>query len=124
MDEHNDLVCGVAHFGAPSVFFEYNFTINELYGSFVSLNKMFNGKLNGIICFELGGCNGLSPLIVSMACGLPLFDINFMCRAFPEYKMTLPCINGNIGLPISFGDAKHNRFIIESLYSEENDRSS
>jgi DUF917 family protein len=77
---------------------------------------MVNGKLSGIGCTELGGCNGVSCVILALATGIPLFDCNIMCRAFPEYKMTLPAINGSSGLPICLGDSKHNRFIIESLY--------
>lgn len=90
----DDLTVVVGHYGAPSIFTEYCLSLRELFGSFEVMNKLKNNKLSGLTCCEVGGCNAFAPIIVSLFTGVPVFDCNTMCRAFPEFKDILPMING------------------------------
>ena len=50
------------------------------------MNEKIGNISVGVSCLELGGFNGLIPVLAAYKMGLPLFDVNVMCRAFPEVK--------------------------------------
>lgn len=44
--------------------------------------------------------NGVIPFNLAYLLDCPVFDCNVMCRAFPEYGMSLPNIYSDPGLPL------------------------
>eukprot|EP00118_Oscarella_pearsei_P002054 m.9338 g.9338 ORF g.9338 m.9338 type:complete len:991 (+) comp21278_c0_seq1:40-3012(+) len=55
-------------------------------------------KVVCFVCCEIGGQNGMEPLIVGAEMGLPTVDADGMGRAFPELQMFSPAIYGaNLG---------------------------
>ena len=43
--------------------------------------------IKGVLCAEIGGENSTEPLIVGAELGLPVVDMDFMGRAFPELQV-------------------------------------
>ncbi len=61
---------------------------------------------SALFCFEIGGSNGLEPLNLSAALGLPTADADGMGRAFPELQMYVPTICGHDHAPAVLVDEK------------------
>ena len=43
--------------------------------------------IKGVLCIEIGGLNSTEPMIVAAELGLPVVDMDFMGRAFPELQV-------------------------------------
>jgi len=53
---------------------------------------------------EIGGSNGIMPLLVGGMMDLPVVDVDLMGRAFPELQMTTASIYGLPQTPMTIGD--------------------
>ena len=84
-----DAVAMVAGIGAPLVGLE-------------RLGLRFRAVMAG----EIGGANGLRPLLVAAATGLPVVDADAMGRAFPEGQMTSFALAGLPPLPTMLSDGR------------------
>ena len=79
-----------------------------------------------IICGEIGGCNGLIPIIaaaqyaVKHGTSIDIVDGDFMGRAFPELQHCLPSIMGKCIAPVSCQDEYGNNDLLEAEESDTN----
>jgi DUF917 family protein len=48
---------------------------------------IFQFKTSGLVSIEIGGMNGIDPLLTAAELGIPVIDADLMGRAFPELQV-------------------------------------
>ena len=98
------LGCGIGGMGAPTVGYEKLPAGTEMTGAVEALARFAGRPLDFVLPGEIGGANGLMPLIVGALLGLPVLDADPMGRAFPELQMDTFMINGVSPSPFALAD--------------------
>lgn len=83
------LVAPCGWIGAPTVSIEKLPNGNETITGLRRLEKIMGRKIDAVLPIEIGGGNGLAPIIAAAALGVPIVDCDGMGRAFPESQMTI-----------------------------------
>lgn len=114
----DDLIVPIAYIGAPLVEQEKIPNGQEFLPTFDQIEKYFGKKPRAIMAAEIGGSNGLAPIIVAQKLGLPILDADGMGRAFPELPMcsffmnninaTPTFITNNSGITLTITSTKSN----------------
>ena len=96
LDAETNVIC-VAFMGAPAMLAEKLMNGSELLGVVEQMEQHLKIKekneKTALICGEIGGCNGLTPIIAAAQFAekngktIDLVDADFMGRAFPELQM-------------------------------------
>lgn len=63
-------------------------------------------KFDAVMSVEIGGGNGLQPLMVAAHLGIPVVDADFMGRAYPEAQMTSSAIGDLAPVPNMLYDCR------------------
>ena len=66
---------------------------------------------------EIGGRNGIDPMITAAQLDLPVVDADGMGRAFPEVQMTTFFIYGQANQPAALSDSEGNTLVITQARS-------
>ncbi len=108
--EMDDSLYGVAvsGIGSPVVLKNYDFGPEALH-SFEAIRKVafFSGREIGyLMSGEYGGFNTFTPMLVSMATGIPVLDVDGCGRAVPGLEVTLYAVNGIPSNPLVVSDRK------------------
>lgn len=111
----DDFLCSLSIMGAPTVSNEKPPQGDELVNIVRGLEHHTNEKVKAIIIGEIGGSNGLKPLIAGLQLGLPVIDGDAMGRAFPELQMDTFSIGGVPHHPMALGDSHGNVVIFHKL---------
>ncbi|PZQ47610.1 MAG: DUF917 domain-containing protein [Rhodovulum sulfidophilum] len=69
---------------------------------------------DAVMAVEIGGGNGLQPLMVAAHLGLPVVDSDFMGRAYPESQMTSSAIGGLEPAPVMLCDCRGMSAVVRS----------
>lgn len=93
------LIVNVAYIGAPIVMVEKLFSEQLVLSAMKSMSYWLGRPIDAIMSTEIGGSNGLLPLIVGLLVGLPVIDADCMGRAFPMGHMSTCAIYGCSGSP-------------------------
>ena len=103
----NSLVAPCGFMGAPSVTLETIGGADQLVAAVrQNVERSSAGvKLAFITLSEVGGSNGIMPLLVAGAMDLPVVDADLMGRAFPELQMTTTSIYGLPQTPMTVSDS-------------------
>lgn len=83
------LVAPCGWIGAPTVSVEKLPNGKETVTGLRRLEEIMNRKIDAVLPIEIGGGNGLAPLIAAAELGVPVIDCDGMGRAFPESQMTI-----------------------------------
>ncbi len=83
----NALVVPVGNIGAPTISIEKLPNGKEAEIGLRKLEELLNEKAFAVMPVEIGGSNGLAPLVLAAQLGLPVVDCDGMGRAFPESDM-------------------------------------
>jgi DUF917 family protein len=67
---------------------------------------------DAVMALEIGGGNGLQPMLVAALTGLPVVDADAMGRAYPEAQMTSIAVAGLQSYPFAMADIRNNEVII------------
>jgi DUF917 family protein len=67
---------------------------------------------DAVMSLEIGGGNGVHPLMVAAVTGYPVVDADTMGRAYPEAQMTSVAIAGLQCFPLTLADIRDNEVII------------
>ena len=118
----NSLVAACGWMGAPTVQKEKYANGNEAKLGLAKLEQVLKRKVDAIFPIEIGGQNGLSPLLLSAARGIPVVDCDGMGRAFPEAQMVTFNIYGCKACPAIFTDEKGNCLVLDSEINQEEER--
>jgi len=120
LDELADdaMIVPVGGIGAPSISIEKLEQGEEGLRALRALEEFAGRPATALIAAEIGGGNGLTPLIVAAAAGIDVVDADGMGRAFPEMQMTTFSIYGHRSTPATLADERGNVVLFRSVASE------
>ncbi|HEV7807198.1 MAG TPA: DUF917 domain-containing protein [Solirubrobacteraceae bacterium] len=111
-DEAHVMPCGMV--GSPSIARERIWSGDE--GDVLRLlfEDLHGGPVDALMCFEIGGANGLLPVTWAARCGLPLLDADGMGRAFPELRQQAMHV-ADLGLsPLALTDGRGSTLVLRA----------
>lgn len=100
----NHIVVPLAFIGAPLVSMEKIPNIRTFESLLFQIQKDFPNKEIVLMSAEIGGCNGLTPLLISAKYQLPILDADLIGRAFPKMTMCKPAVLGYSPNPTYLAD--------------------
>lgn len=93
------LVVPCGWIGAPTVSVEKLPSGREALAGLRRLEKELGRSIDAVLPIEIGGGNGLAPLVSAARLGVPVVDADGMGRAFPESQMAIFNIHGLSACP-------------------------
>ncbi|MEG3179328.1 DUF917 domain-containing protein [Sphingomonas sp. LT1P40] len=93
------LVVPCGWIGAPTVSVEKLPSGREALAGLRRLEQELGRKIDAVLPIEIGGGNGLAPLMSAARLGVPVVDADGMGRAFPESQMAIFNIHGLSACP-------------------------
>jgi uncharacterized protein len=112
-------VLALGGIGAPTVGIEKMEEGDEGVRVLRAIEQFTGRKVDAVIADEIGGANGIAPMITAAKLGLPVVDADGMGRAFPEVQMTTFFIHGQATAPCALADALGNVQIVTQATSPE-----
>lgn len=109
------LVVPCGWIGAPTVSVEKLPNGREAVDGLRRLERILGRKIDAVMPIEIGGSNGLAPLIAAAELGLPIVDADGMGRAFPESQMAIFNIRGLSACPSVVTSASGAVVVLEAL---------
>jgi DUF917 family protein len=108
------LVVPVGLIGAPTVAVERIW--NGAEGGLLceAMTRIFRKEVAALMPYEIGGANGLLPLIWAARLGLPLLDADGMGRAFPEMQQQAMNLAGISASPVVLTDGRGSTLVIRA----------
>jgi uncharacterized protein len=116
------LVVACGWMGAPTVQKEKYANGSEAELGLEKLEQVMGRRVDAIFPIEIGGQNGLSPLLLAARRGIPVLDCDGMGRAFPEAHMVTFNIYGCSASPAVFTDEKGNCLVMDVEINQEEER--
>ncbi len=102
----NDRVAVVSNMGAPLVGQE-RLTDSRSIARAVQMQEDYSGgKFRAVMSVEIGGGNGIQPLMAAAHLGLPVVDADLMGRAYPEAQMTSAAVGDLQPYPCTLYDPR------------------
>ncbi len=86
--DDDDLVAVVSNMGAPLVGQERLADSRNIAHAVEIQQEHLGRRFRAVMALEIGGGNGLQPLMAAAHLGLPVVDADTMGRAYPEAQMT------------------------------------
>ncbi len=106
------LVAVLSSMGAPLVGQERladpEFTVKPLR----MMEEYLGRKFDAVMALEIGGGNGLTPMMAGAVTGYPVVDADTMGRAYPEAQMTSVAVANLRCYPLAMADIRDNEIII------------
>ncbi|MDB5714917.1 MAG: hypothetical protein JWO15_2314 [Sphingomonadales bacterium] len=109
----NALIAPCGWIGAPTVSVEKLPSGREVIAGLRKLEAIMGRKIDAVMPIEIGGGNGLAPMIAAAQLGVPVVDADGMGRAFPESQMAIFNIRGLSACPSIMTDAGGSLVTIE-----------
>lgn len=116
------LIAPCGWMGAPTVSDEKLPNGSEAARGLYRLEQAKNQRVFAVCPIEIGGSNGLSPLLLAAQCGLPVVDCDGMGRAFPESQMVIFNVQGCTANPAIVTDDKGNTLVFDAASNAEEER--
>ena len=95
----NALIAPCGWIGAPTVSIEKLPNGREAIAGLQKLAEIMGRPVDAVMPIEIGGGNGLAPLLAAAELGIPVVDADGMGRAFPESQMVVFNIAGLSACP-------------------------
>ena len=89
-----DWVAVVSNMGAPLVGQERLADSRNIARAVEIQQGILGSKFRAVMALEIGGGNGIQPLMAAAHLGLPVVDADMMGRAYPEAQMTSFAVGG------------------------------
>ena len=116
------LVVACGWMGAPTVQKEKYANGSEAERGLEKFEQIMGRQVDAVFPIEIGGQNGLSPLLLAARRGIPVVDCDGMGRAFPEAHMVTFNIYGCRACPAIFTDEKGNCLVMDTATNREEER--
>jgi DUF917 family protein len=116
------LVAPCGWMGAPTVSEEKLPNGGEAGRGLAKLEEIKGQRVFAVFPLEIGGSNGLSPLLLAAERGIPVVDCDGMGRAFPEAQMVVFNVYGCSANPVIVTDEKGNCVVLEAASNAEEER--
>ena len=110
----DDLVVACGWLGAPGVQKEKYPSGKEAAAGLEQLEATLGRSITAIMPIEIGGQNGLNPLVISAQQGIPVVDCDGMGRAFPKANMVTFDIYGCSASPAVVSDTEGNSVVLKT----------
>ncbi len=108
------LVLPCADMGAPTIFFEKVANGGEGEALVREMEAVLGRKVDALMPAEIGGSNGITPVVWAARTGLPIVDADGIGRAYPEVNMIALEINGVSISPAVLADERGNTVVVRS----------
>jgi len=113
----DDLIAVVSTMGAPLVGQERLTDPALSIKPVLALQDYLGITFRAVMAIEIGGGNGLEPMLVASQLDIPVVDADAMGRAFPEAQMTSFAIHGLEMSPMAIGDIRGNAVVVAQAES-------
>jgi DUF917 family protein len=111
----DDRVAVVSNMGAPLVGQE-RLTDSRSIARAVQMQEAYSGrKFRAVMSVEIGGGNGIQPLMAAAHLGLPVVDADLMGRAYPEAQMTSAAVGDPRPYPCTLYDPRGIEAIVTNV---------
>lgn len=100
--------------GAPTVSLEKLPSGTEAEQGLRQLEQLRRKRVDAVLPTEIGGSNGLAPIMLAIRCDLPVVDCDAMGRAFPESQMVTFHLAGLPATPAILTDANGSCVVIDT----------
>ena len=108
----DDMVAEIGFMGAPLVIKERLPDPEHCARPVRAMERYMGGRFKAVMSAEIGGENGMLPLIVAAALDLPVVDADPRGRAFPEMQMSGFPIQGFPLYPVTLSDVRDNDVVV------------
>ena len=115
--DDDDWVGTVANMGAPLVGQERLIDSLTLARAVSAMESHIGKRFAALMSMEIGGANGVRPLMAAAHLGRPIVDSDTMARAYPELQMTSVAIGGLSPCPVSIVDVRGFESIVHEVPS-------
>ncbi len=109
------LVGPLAGFGAPLVGQERLNDSRTIARAARLMEEHVGRRFDALMSMEIGGGNGVRPLMAAAQLGLPIVDCDTMSRAYPEAQMTSVAVGGLAPHPFTVVDVRGIESIVEKV---------
>lgn len=113
------MVIGLGGIGAPTVSIEKMEEGEEGVRVLRAIEAHTGRRVDAVLGDEIGGGNGIYPMLTAARLDLPVVDADGMGRAFPEVQMTSFFVYGQANQPAALSDAEGNTLIITRAETPE-----
>jgi len=113
----DDWVGTVANMGAPLVGQERLTDSLTLARAVALMEEHIGRRFAALMSMEIGGANGVRPLMAAAHLGRPVVDSDTMGRAYPEAQMTSVSVGGLTPYPLSAVDVRGLESIVNKVPS-------
>src|SRR5438552_12170663 len=115
--DDEDRVAVVSNMGAPLVGQE-RLADSRNIARAVAMQEEYSGvKFRAVMSLEIGGGNGIQPLMAAAHLGLPVVDADLMGRAYPEGQMTSVAVGDLRPYPCALYDPRGLESIVTNVPS-------
>ena len=94
--DDDDLICCVGKMGAPLVTQEKLGDGEAIAETIRRMERYLGRRFRAVMAIEIGGGNGIQPLMAAAHLGIPVVDCDAMGRAYPQAEMTSFAIVTNL----------------------------
>lgn len=108
----DDLIAVVSIMGAPLVILERMVDAELIARAVRAMEEHLGRKFRAVMAVEIGGGNGMQPLLVAAIMGIPVVDADAMGRAFPEAQMTSFAVGDLPSYPLTSIDPRGSEVIV------------
>ena len=105
--------------GAPTVGIERIDEGREGIRLIEAIENITGKRIDALVADEIGGSNGIAPMLTAAQLGLPVVDADGMGRAFPETQMTSFFVGGQKAAPAALTDVHGNVLVVTDAQSPE-----
>jgi DUF917 family protein len=109
------LVMPCGGIGAPTVSIEKIEAGDEVLRLREAVERLWNRPVAALMCGEIGGSNGLTPVAWAARAGLPIVDADGMGRAFPEVFQVAMEVAGVPATPGVMTDERGNVVVVHAV---------
>ena len=108
----DDAVAVVSVMGAPLVILERTVDSRLIARAVSAMEEHLGRKFKAVMAIEIGGGNGMQPLLAASHLGIPVVDADAMGRAYPEAQMTSFAVGDLSPCPLTSIDPRGNEVVI------------
>ena len=113
----DDDIAVVSVMGAPLVILERMVDARLSARAVKAMEEHIGRSFRAVMAIEIGGSNGMQPLLAAAHLGIPVVDADAMGRAYPEAQMTSFAVAGLAPAPLTSVDPRGTEAIISRAAS-------
>ena len=108
----DDAIAVVSMMGAPLVILERMVDSRLIARAVSAMEEHLGRKFKAVMAIEIGGGNGMQPLLAAAHLEIPVVDADAMGRAYPEAQMTSFAVGELSPSPLTSIDPRGNEVIV------------